>query len=46
MKKIVPSRYSNFLSMSIIDDDSELDRIVETTNFDDYELIDIPSYGV
>ena len=30
--------------MSIIDDDSELDtcRILETTNFDDYELIDIP----
>ena len=28
--------------MSIIDDDLELDRILETTNFDDCELIDIP----
>ena len=28
--------------MSIIDDGSELDRILETHNFDDYELIDIP----
>ena len=33
--------YSNFLSMWIIDDDSELDRILETTNFEHYELIDI-----
>ena len=28
--------------MSIIDDDSELDRILEITNFDNYELIDTP----
>ena len=28
--------------MLIIEDDSELDRILETTNFDDDELIDIP----
>ena len=28
--------------MSIIDDDSELDRILENTNFDDYTLFDIP----
>ena len=27
--------------MSIIDDDSELDRILKTTNFDNYKLIDI-----
>ena len=40
------SRYSNFLSRSTNDDDSELDRILETTNFDNYELIDIATYGV
>ena len=28
--------------MSIIDDDSEVDRILETSNFDNYELIDTP----
>ena len=28
--------------MLIIDDDSEFDRILETINFDNYELIDIP----
>ena len=28
--------------MLIIDYDSELDRILETTNFDDHELIDMP----
>ena len=29
--------------MSIIDDNSELDRILETTNLDNYELTDIPN---
>ena len=28
--------------MSIIDDDHELDRILENTYFDEYELIDLP----
>ena len=46
MKRIVRLRYSNLLSMSIIEEDSELDRILETTNFDDDELIDIATYGV
>ena len=42
VNRIVWSHYSNFLSMSIIDDDLELDGSLETTNFDDDELIDIP----
>ena len=28
--------------MSIIDHDYELDKIIESTNFDEYELIDLP----
>ena len=28
--------------MSITDDDHELDRIVESKNLDDYELVDLP----
>ena len=30
------------LSMSITDDDHELDRILESTNLDEYEIIDLP----
>lgn len=30
------------LSMSLIDDDHELGRILEKTNLDEYELIDLP----
>ena len=28
--------------MSIIDDDHKLDRIIESTNLDEYEFIDLP----
>ena len=44
VKKIVLTRNSNFLSRSIIVDDLKLDGILETTSFDDYELIDIHTY--
>ena len=30
------------LSVSIIDDDHELNKILESTNSDEYELIDLP----
>ena len=30
------------ISKSIINDDLELDRILENTNFDDHELTDMP----
>ena len=30
------------LSMSIIDDDQELDRILESTNLDEYEPLNLP----
>ena len=32
------------LSMSIVDDNHELDRILESTNLDKYELMDL-AYG-
>ena len=31
------------LSMSVIDNDHELDRISESMNLDEYELIDLPT---
>ena len=38
------SCYTLFMdhSMSVIDDDNELDRILENTNLHEYELIDLP----